>query len=223
MAATIRDLPSAELDGLWGSLVYPDDVKPRLLSYIYTTLLLSDANVDFNIVTWNRCVRLEQSRGYANLIPPAVRQSGPAARSSRHGKDESVPCPRAEALHPAVQQVGGPAFIASRRLPTFSPYRYTHGKLIEINSHSLFSKWFSESGKLVQKLFQRVTEAVEEDGGFVVVLIGESGEQRAMGRVQTDAVWSGRRGGKPDSCAGGCDGGDRAVGCAAGESCCGNC
>lgn len=51
--------------------------------------------------------------------------------------------------------------------------RYSHGKLVEINSHSLFSKWFSESGKLVQKLFARVTEMVEDESGFVVVLIGE--------------------------------------------------
>ena len=50
--------------------------------------------------------------------------------------------------------------------------RYPHGKLIEINSHSLFSKWFSESGKLVQKLFATVTEMVEDESGFVVVLIG---------------------------------------------------
>ncbi|KAJ9100921.1 hypothetical protein QFC20_005337 [Naganishia adeliensis] len=104
MAASVRELPSREMDGLWDSLIYPDDVKPRLLNYIYTTLLFSDANVDFNIVTWNR---------------------------------------------------------------------YSHGKLVEINSHSLFSKWFSESGKLVQKLFARVTEMVEDESGFVVVLIDE--------------------------------------------------
>lgn len=30
--------------------------------------------------------------------------------------------------------------------------KFTQFQLIEINSHSLFSKWFSESGKLVQKL-----------------------------------------------------------------------
>ena len=30
--------------------------------------------------------------------------------------------------------------------------RYEFGQLVEINSHSLFSKWFSESGKLVQKM-----------------------------------------------------------------------
>lgn len=53
------------------SLVYPDDIKPRLLNYIYATLVLSDAQVDceyiylphsvlsnqnhvVNIVSWNR-------------------------------------------------------------------------------------------------------------------------------------------------------------------------
>ena len=30
--------------------------------------------------------------------------------------------------------------------------RFAYGHLIEVNSHSLFSKWFSESGKLVQRM-----------------------------------------------------------------------
>ncbi|MCJ8745519.1 hypothetical protein PDJAM_G00131160 [Pangasius djambal] len=30
--------------------------------------------------------------------------------------------------------------------------RYSYGQFVEINSHSLFSKWFSESGKLVESL-----------------------------------------------------------------------
>ncbi|KAK4692857.1 pachytene checkpoint protein 2, partial [Phenoliferia sp. Uapishka_3] len=51
--------------------------------------------------------------------------------------------------------------------------RYDHLQLVEINSHSLFSKWFSESGKLVQKLFSSINEMVEDQGTFVVVLIGE--------------------------------------------------
>ena len=49
---------------------------------------------------------------------------------------------------------------------------YSHARLLEINSHSLFSKWFSESGKLVQRLFHSITELVEEEDSFVVVLIG---------------------------------------------------
>jgi len=50
--------------------------------------------------------------------------------------------------------------------------RYPQSRLLEINSHSLFSRWFSESGKLVQKLFSSVMELVEDEDTFVVVLIG---------------------------------------------------
>lgn len=47
-------------------------------------------------------------------------------------------------------------------------------QLIEINAHSLFSKWFSESGKLVAQLFTRIRETVEcETPPFLCVLIDE--------------------------------------------------
>jgi hypothetical protein len=46
--------------------------------------------------------------------------------------------------------------------------------LLEINSHSLFSRWFSESGKLVQRLFNGINELVDDEDSFVVVLIGEA-------------------------------------------------
>jgi hypothetical protein len=46
--------------------------------------------------------------------------------------------------------------------------RFKHSQMLEINSHSLFSKWFSESGKLIQRLFQRIQEAVEEEDTMVV-------------------------------------------------------
>lgn len=39
---------------------------------------------------------------------------------------------------------------------------FKYGHLIEINAHSLFSKWFSESGKLVSKLFSQIEEYVED-------------------------------------------------------------
>ncbi|CAD6341846.1 unnamed protein product [Miscanthus lutarioriparius] len=51
--------------------------------------------------------------------------------------------------------------------------RYSMCQLIEVNAHSLFSKWFSESGKLVAKLFQKIQEMVEEEGNLVFVLIDE--------------------------------------------------
>jgi pachytene checkpoint protein 2 len=50
---------------------------------------------------------------------------------------------------------------------------YSHARLLEVNSHSLFSKWFSESGKLVQKLFTNITDLADEDDAFLIVLIGD--------------------------------------------------
>ncbi len=38
--------------------------------------------------------------------------------------------------------------------------RFRHGQLVEVNAHSLFSKWFSESGKLVSRLFAKIMELV---------------------------------------------------------------
>ena len=51
--------------------------------------------------------------------------------------------------------------------------RYRQSHLLEINAHSLFSKWFSESGKMVMSMFARVTELLEEGDAFVTVLIDE--------------------------------------------------
>eukprot|EP00916_Digyalum_oweni_P022071 GHVL01036640.1.p1 GENE.GHVL01036640.1~~GHVL01036640.1.p1 ORF type:complete len:248 (-),score=62.28 GHVL01036640.1:1991-2734(-) len=45
--------------------------------------------------------------------------------------------------------------------------RYITGQLLEINAHSLFSKWFSESGKLVMKMFQKIRELIEDSQSFV--------------------------------------------------------
>lgn len=45
-AGVISELPSRELEGLWESLYFNDDVKARLLNYIYATVVFSDADVD---------------------------------------------------------------------------------------------------------------------------------------------------------------------------------
>nr|XP_054771206.1 pachytene checkpoint protein 2 homolog [Lytechinus pictus] len=51
--------------------------------------------------------------------------------------------------------------------------RYKYGQLIEINSHSLFSRWFSESGKLVMKMFAKIQELVADSDSLVCILIDE--------------------------------------------------
>lgn len=70
--------------------------------------------------------------------------------------------------------------------------RFDYGHLVEVNSHSLFSKWFSESGKLVQKMFEHVQELVEDPHAFVCVLIDEieslAAARKSSGTEPSDAI-----------------------------------
>ena len=50
--------------------------------------------------------------------------------------------------------------------------QYPHSRLVEINSHSLFSKWFSESGKLVMRMFDEIRRFAST-GEMVFVLMDE--------------------------------------------------
>ena len=61
MAATVGQLPAVALEGIWDNLVYEDDVKLRLLNYIASTQLFGDRQVDFNVITWNRCASMTSS------------------------------------------------------------------------------------------------------------------------------------------------------------------
>ncbi|CAD6191780.1 unnamed protein product [Caenorhabditis auriculariae] len=51
--------------------------------------------------------------------------------------------------------------------------RYSHSVFVEIHSHSLFSKWFSESGKLIHRMFDQIDELAEDKKCMVFVLIDE--------------------------------------------------
>ncbi|KLO12810.1 AAA-domain-containing protein [Schizopora paradoxa] len=133
-AGVISELPSRELEGLWESLYFNDDVKSRLLNYIYATVVFSDADVDYNLVSWNRVILL-------------------------HGPPGTGKTSLCRAL--------------AQKLSIRLKERYSKTHLFEINSHSLFSRWFSESGKLVQSLFTTVTEMAREEEDFVVLLIDE--------------------------------------------------
>ena len=64
--------------------------------------------------------------------------------------------------------------------------RYSSTQLLEINSHSLFSKWFSESGKKVMNLFEHIQECCDDADCLVCVLVDEvesltSARQNAIG------------------------------------------
>ena len=73
-------------------------------------------------------------------------------------------------------------------------HRFKCGTLLEIHSHSLYSKWFSTSGKLVSALFSMVRDMVEDDPhSLVCVLIDEveslaSSRNNSSGSDPSDAM-----------------------------------
>jgi len=51
--------------------------------------------------------------------------------------------------------------------------RFSTAHLVEVNSQAIFSKWFSESAKTVQKLFELIFELASTPRALVVVLLDE--------------------------------------------------
>ena len=58
-------------------------------------------------------------------------------------------------------------------------HRFPRSCLLEIHSHSLFSKWFSTSGKLVSALFTMVRDMVEDDPTTLVFVLVDEVESLA--------------------------------------------
>ncbi len=61
----------------------------------------------------------------------------------------------------------------AQRLSTAFSKTYESATLVEVNAHSLFSRWFSESGKLVGRLFQKIQDLCEDEKQLVFVLVDE--------------------------------------------------
>jgi SpoVK/Ycf46/Vps4 family AAA+-type ATPase len=62
--------------------------------------------------------------------------------------------------------------------------RFEATHLLEIQSHSLFSKWFSTSGKLVNRLFDLVKDMVQDYPNVLVCVLLDEVESLASSRSQ---------------------------------------
>jgi SpoVK/Ycf46/Vps4 family AAA+-type ATPase len=60
--------------------------------------------------------------------------------------------------------------------------RFPRSTMLEINSHALFSKWFSTSGKLVSSLFQMVKDMVTDDPNALICVLIDEVESLASSR-----------------------------------------
>lgn len=91
VSATVCELPSRSLEGLWESLIYADGVKSKLLDYIYATISFGDADVDCTDPPPPFC-RHDRGRCLTICVlfwsysqHRVVEQSGPSPRTSRNG------------------------------------------------------------------------------------------------------------------------------------------
>ena len=82
----------------------------------------------------------------------------------------------------------------AQRLSIRFNHIYSSSVLVEVNAHSLFSRWFSESGKLVSKLFGKIQELLEDEDSLVFVLVDEveslaaARKSAANGSEPSDAI-----------------------------------
>lgn len=176
-------LPNTEFESLWESLHFEKAIKETLLEYTLTALLFSDKNVDPKVrstiasvnfflllfllgvlprpqlITWNRVVFLH----------------GPPGSGKRYQGHKCSQILDASALLGYLGVAGKTSLCKAlaQKLSIRLSRRFTSSLLLSINAPSLFSRWFSESGKMVMKVFYEIRGLVKNKDCLVVILIDE--------------------------------------------------
>ena len=92
--------------------------------------------------------------------------------------------PRAEAAAPGPTRAASLCKGLAHKLAVRTSGTYSQGHLIEVNAHSLFSKWFSESGKLVMSMFARAGSTSRQLGQLTARALGERHMRAPCPRVR---------------------------------------
>ena len=158
-------LPSAEFEGVWETLLYEDEEDGGGGSSSSSSS--SSSSGSGGSVTGE----LSGSR----LKPALLQYASSAMLFAKVGVDSGlISCNHVILLHgpPGTGKTSLCKALA-HKLSIRLGDRYPSAQLIEINAHSLFSRWFSESGKLVHRLFAHIREMVEDEDCLVMLLIDE--------------------------------------------------